>query len=282
MNFEGRNPLRSVYFYKIDRMHSFDIRHSSFDIRSFKPLNLEPLMGNLIMAKVIEGRRVILSFENVALDAATGRSEGVDVSFRLVGGELSLIRIQNRQQGTALADTGAGLIMPRQGKVNFLGKQWFELPPDTANGLRGRIGRIFSTGSWVGHLSVFDNLLLPQLHHTRRPAAELRDEAAILAENFDLPGLPMGHPEDTLPIDLQRAACIRAFMGQPVLILIEESNPGCFKEMMPNLINAIRNARDRGATVLWLTSDKFIWRDQSIPAGRRYRLAGRRFMEVRR
>ena len=234
------------------------------------------------MAKVIEGRRVILSFENVALPASASRSEGVDVSFRLIGGELSLIRIQNRQQGTALADTGAGLTRPRQGQVTFLGKRWFELRPDTANGLRGRIGRIFSTGSWVGHLSVLESLLLPQLHHTRRSLAELHDEAVVLAENFDLPGLPIGHPNDTLPVDLQRAACVRAFMGQPVLILIEESNPGCFKEMMPSLMNAIRNVRDRGAAVLWLTSDKFIWRDQSIPAVRRYRLAGRRFMEVSR
>lgn len=234
------------------------------------------------MAGAIEGRRVILSFENVALTADAGRGEGVDVSFRLVGGELSMIRIESRQQGTALADTGAGLIIPRHGKITFLGKRWLELRPDIANGLRGRIGRIFSKGSWVGHLSVLDSLLLPQLHHTRRSVAELRDEAAMLAENFDLPGLPVGHPDDTLPIDLQRAACVRAFMGQPVLILIEESNPGCFKEMMPSLMNAIRNARDRGAAVLWLTSDKFIWRDHSIPAGRRYRLAGRRFMEVSR
>ena len=234
------------------------------------------------MTKVIEGHRVILSFENVELAAADDRGEGVDVSFRLIGGELSLVRIQNRQQGMALADTGGGLIMPRRGQVQFLGKQWSKLPPDTANGLRGRIGRVFSEGSWVGHLSVLENILLPQLHHTRRTETELRDEAAMLAEQFDLPGLPMGHPNDSLPIDLQRAACVRAFMGQPVFILIEESNPGCFKEMMPNLINAIREARDRGATVMWLTSDKFIWRDPSIPAGRRYRLAGRKFMEVNR
>ena len=234
------------------------------------------------MTKVIEGHRVILSFENVELAAADDRGEGVDVSFRLVGGELSLVRIQNRQQGMSLADTGAGLIVPRRGQVQFLGKQWFKLPPDTANGLRGRIGRVFSEGSWVGHLSVLENILLPQLHHTRRTVTELRDEAAMLAEQFDLPGLPIGHPNDSLPIDLQRAACVRAFMGQPVFILIEESNPGCYKEMMPNLINAIREARDRGATVMWLTSDKFIWRDPSIPAGRRYRLAGRKFMEVNR
>lgn len=235
------------------------------------------------MIKGIEESRVILKFNDVSLVSdAGGRSASVDVSLNLIGGELSLIRIEERQQGMVLGDACAGLIMPRKGQVYFLGKEWSRLPPDTANGLRGRIGRVFSMGCWMGHLSVLENILLPQLHHTRRPLTELRDEAAGLAEKFDLPGLPLGHSNDNLPADLQRAACVRAFMGQPVLILIEEQSPGCFKEMMPNLINAIRKARDRGAAAMWLTSDKFIWRDHTIPAARRYRLAGRKLMEVSR
>ena len=75
---------------------------------------------------------------------------------------------------------------------------------------------------------------------------------------------------------------MRAFLGQPFLVLLEEQSTGCFKEMMPNLIDAIRQARNRGAAVMWFTADKFIWRDKSIPATRRYRLAGRKLMEVSR
>jgi phospholipid/cholesterol/gamma-HCH transport system ATP-binding protein len=235
------------------------------------------------MIKGIEERRVILSFNDVSLitDLA-GRSESVDLSLDLMGGDLLLIRIERQRQGTVVGDACAGLSLPCKGAVYFLRKEWSQLPPDIANALRGRIGRVFARGSWMGHLSLFENVLLPQLHHTRRRVTELRDEAVMLAEKFGLPGMPLGHPNDSLPVDLQRAACVRAFLGQPVLILLEEQNPGCFKEMMPNLINAIREARNRGAAVMWLTSDKFIWRDQSIPATRRYRLAGRKLMEVSR
>jgi phospholipid/cholesterol/gamma-HCH transport system ATP-binding protein len=235
------------------------------------------------MIKGIEERRVILSFDDVVLMTdSVGRSGSVDVGLDLLGGELSLIRIERQAQGTVLGDACAGLIPPPKGQVVFLGKEWSGLPPDIANALRGRIGRVFARGSWMGHLSLLENLLLPQLHHTRRPITELRDEAVLLAENFGLPGVPLGHSNDSLPVDLQRAACVRAFLGQPMLILLEEQNQGCFKEMMPNLINAIRQARNRGAAVMWLTSDKFIWRDQSIPVTRRYRLAGRKLMEVSR
>jgi phospholipid/cholesterol/gamma-HCH transport system ATP-binding protein len=235
------------------------------------------------MIKGIEERRVILSFDDVSLITdPVGRSASVDVGLDLLGGELLLIRIERQQQGTVLGDACSGLALPLKGQVYFLGKEWSQLPPDIANALRGRIGRVFARGSWMGHLSLFENLLLPQLHHTRRPIKELRDEAVMLAGNFSLPGLPLGHSNDSLPVDLQRAACVRAFLGQPMLIVLEEQSQGCFKEMMPNLINAIRQARNRGAAVMWLTSDKFIWRDQSIPATRRYRLAGRQLMEVSR
>jgi phospholipid/cholesterol/gamma-HCH transport system ATP-binding protein len=235
------------------------------------------------MIKGIEERRVILSFDDVSLMTdPVGRSGSVEVGLDLLGGELSLIRIERQQQGTVLGDACAGLTLLSKGQVVFLGKEWSQLPPDIANALRGRIGRVFARGGWLGHLSLLENLLLPQLHHTRRPITELRDEAFVLAENFDLPGVPLGHSNDCLPADLQRAACVRAFLGQPMLIVLEEQNQGCFKEMMPNLINAIRQARNRGAAVMWLTSDKFIWRDQSIPVTRRYRLAGRQLMEVSR
>jgi len=235
------------------------------------------------MIKSIEERRVILSFNDVSLmiDPA-GPGESVDVGLKLFGGELSLIRVERQRQGTVLGDACAGLTLPRKGQVYFLGKEWSQLPPDTANALRGRIGRVFARGSWLGHLPLLENILLPQLHHTRRPETELRDEAVMLAQKFGLPGVPLGHSNDSLPVDLQRAACVRAFLGQPLLLLLEEQNPGCFKEMMPNLINAIREVRNRGAAVMWLTSDKFIWRDRSISATHRYRLAGHKLMEVSR
>jgi len=235
------------------------------------------------MIKGIEERRVILSFNDVSLiTAPDGRSESVDLSLDLLGGELSLIRIERQRQGTAFGDACAGLTLPHKGQVYFLGKEWSQLPSDTANALRGRIGRVFARGSWMGHLSLLENVLLPQLHHTRRPVSELRDEAVMLAEKFGLPGVPVGYSNDSLPVDLQRAACVRAFLGQPALILLEEQSAGCFKETMANLIDVIREARNRGAAVMWLTYDKFIWRDQSIPATRRYRLAGRKLVEVSR
>ena len=80
--------------------------------------------------------------------------------------------------------------------------------------------------------------------------------------------------------DLKIAACIRAFLGRPSLVVLEDPTSGVHAEMAPPLINVIGEVRGAGAAVIWMISQDKIWRDHSIPATRRYRLAGRKLMEV--
>jgi len=235
------------------------------------------------MIQRIDECRLVLQAENVHL--GTGPLDGgamTTVNFHLCGGELALVYMEHPEQGTALADVFSGLIRPEAGTVLFLGRDWSRLPPDNANALRGKIGRVFSKGAWLNHLSMWENLLLPQRHHTRRSDAELHDEAMALADRFGLPGLPSGRPVQCLPADLQRGACIRAFLGRPVLILLEDPTAGGETGLMAGLINTIRNARDYGAAVVWMTSEESIWRDMTFPASFRYRFVGRQLMEVPR
>jgi hypothetical protein len=45
-------------------------------------------------------------------------------------------------------------------------------------------------------------------------------------------------------------------------------------------MDAVREARDRGAAVIWLTRKGLIWNDQTLPVTRRYRLVAEKLMEV--
>ncbi len=137
--------------------------------------------------------------------------------------------------------------------------------------LRGRIGRVFDAvgvgalgNGWVSHLDVDENVMLAQRHHTRRPSSEIEAEAAKLARMFGLPGLPRGRPAQARIPDLQRAACVRAFIGTPDLILLERPEQGVYPEIMPPLINAVRSARARGAAVVWLNDHPAVWGDRGI------------------
>ena len=233
------------------------------------------------MTATVKRQRVILQFDDTVFTDTSGdvaRSD--EVSLSACAGDLILIRLARLEQTIGLADACAGILRPSRGAVRFLGRNWPELPPDQANALRGRIGRVFKIGNWVRHLSVMDNILLLQRHHTRRSDHRLRDEAGELSQQFDLPGLPLGMPGDLTAADLQRTACVRAFLGRPLLILLEEPTSGIFREVISALMGAIRDARDRGAAVIWLTQKALIWKDQTLPVTRRYRLIAGRLMEV--
>ncbi len=233
------------------------------------------------MIRGIQERRLVLHLKDAALTVdLAGAQEAMEIDLELHGSEMVMIHLQHPQQGSALADVCAGLIQPKRGTVQFLGKTWSALPPDVENALRGRIGRVFTDGNWISHLTLLENILLPQLHHTRRSTKELCEEAGRLAEGFGIPGIPAGFPGMFQPADLRIAACIRAFLGSLSLIMLEDPTTEGYPEMVPHLINSIRGARGSGAAVIWMITQERIWRDRSIPATSRYRLAGGKLMEV--
>jgi phospholipid/cholesterol/gamma-HCH transport system ATP-binding protein len=233
------------------------------------------------MAVIFEKQRILLRFEDTVLMTETyGIAESDELSLSVCSGDLVLIRLARLEQTSIFADACAGIIQPTSGGVYFLGRKWTELPPDQANALRGRIGRVFRTGNWINHLALMENILLSQRHHTRRSARQLCDEAGELAEQFGLPGLPLGLPGDSTAADLQRAACVRAFLGRPSLILLEEPTAGIYLEIISALMNTVREARERGAAVIWLTRKNLIWNDQTLPVTQRYQLITGKLMEV--
>jgi len=233
------------------------------------------------MARILEKQRVIIRFDDTIFTDTIGVvAKSDEVNLTVCGGDLVLIRLARLEQTAAFADACAGIIKPRSGSVSFLGRNWHDLPPDQANALRGRIGRVFKTGNWINHLSLLDNMLLPQRHHTRRSTRQLCDEVGKLADQFGLPGIPLGLPGDLTAAELQRAVCVRAFMGQPSLILLEEPTSGIFLEVISALMGAVRDARDRGAAVIWLTRKGLIWNDHTLPVTQRYRLVAEKLMEV--
>ena len=218
------------------------------------------------------GSRSVLQFDDVRLSSPDHHDAGVAVDVTLRAGDLVLVQPGEEQHERVLADLACGLLPPERGAVRFLGRAWSELSADQANARRGRIGHLMRRGAWIPHMTLLDNVLLPQLHHTRRPYAELRAEAARLASWFGLPGLPTGCPGEIPPAILQRAACVRAFLGAPSLIIIESLAGDLGDGLLAPLINAMRIARDRDAAVLWFAQEAELYEDPSLPATRRLRL----------
>jgi phospholipid/cholesterol/gamma-HCH transport system ATP-binding protein len=216
----------------------------------------------------------VLQLDAVWLPLPDQPEVGIAVDLTASAGDLWLVQPGDEQHEQLLVDVACGLVPPARGTAHFLGRAWSEMPPDQANALRGRIGQVLRRGAWVPYLTLLENVLLPQLHHTRRPYAELLAEAARSAAWFGLAGLPTGRPADLSPAILQRAACVRAFLGAPSLIVIESLPGGLDQGLLAPLINAMRVARDRGAAVLWFVQDADLYDDRSLPATGRLRVLG--------
>lgn len=202
------------------------------------------------------------------------------VSFAMTPGSFELMDAGDRRQATAFSDLCSGLIPPTAGTVRFLGHDWTDLPYDYANALRGRIGRVFAGGAWIPHLSLMDNILMQQRHHTRRAEDDLLAEASALAREFGLPGIPLSRPDEATALDRARAALVRAFIGNPALVLLEHPLQGRFVDLLERLVNVIGNARRRGAAVLWLTLTPAIWAMRGLPTSGRIRLSGTRLVRT--
>jgi phospholipid/cholesterol/gamma-HCH transport system ATP-binding protein len=219
------------------------------------------------------------------LEAARGAGEHLShaaLDLVLSEGDFALIEIPGPRRGAGFADLCSGLSPLGGGDVRFLGRDWRTMPWDQSDALRGNIGRLFYRPLRADTPDVAKRVLLARLHHTRTSEAALRAEAAELALRFGLPGLPAG-PARLLPErDLLRAACVRAFLGRPRLVIVELPAAAQGDDLRHALLSVGAEARGRGTTVIWLASAGQAWRDASVGPTHRLRLSDAGLTPVRR
>ena len=213
----------------------------------------------------------ILSLSGVRSVELFGRSVGA-LDLQLDPGELARVDARDLQLGAGFADLCCGLHHPSEGEARFLERDWSRQPAEMADALRGLIGRVMSNPGWLRFLDATTNILLQQIHHTRADLESLREDAAHLATHFGLPGLPNGPMAELSPSDLVRIGFVRAFVGEPKLVILESPVQGLYQDMVPALLNRLWEVRDRGGAAIWLTRSRLIWDNPLFPATHRLRL----------
>ncbi|MEX2215540.1 MAG: ATP-binding cassette domain-containing protein [Phycisphaeraceae bacterium] len=197
-------------------------------------------------------------------------------------GELALIQLEPQQYNTPLMDAALGLVQPQHGRVMFDGENWQQMSPDRACAMRNRTGRVFEGNAWLHQLSISDNITLASRYHGKASEESIAADAVRLARQFGLPGLPTA-PTDKVPEpDLRRAELVRALLGDPALILLERPTRAIYPEIMRPLIQALQAAREKGAAVLFTTSNAKVWESTAIRPTYRFRMSGSQLLEITR
>jgi phospholipid/cholesterol/gamma-HCH transport system ATP-binding protein len=215
----------------------------------------------------------VLALSNVTCPELFGRFGQGKTELMVAPGELILVDARDATLAAGFADLCCGVRLPEEGSVQFLGHDWSSQPGEMADALRGLIGRVLADPGWLPFLDATTNVLLPQLYHTRQTLDALRERAAVLADEFGLPGLPGGPILRLTPGDLARAGFVRAFLGRPKLVVLESPVQGLFGDMVPSLLRGITEVQDRGGAAIWLTRSRLVWDDRTFPATQRFRLS---------
>lgn len=177
-------------------------------------------------------------------------------------GDILVVHVPVREENLPpLCDLASGIQAVTRGSVRFMGDDWSDTGAFRQGAMRGRIGRVFQGSAWVSNLSMAENVLLPQRHHTGRSDQALLDEAGGLARTFDLPELPAARPEALRPHDLIRWQWVRAFLGNPRLLLFDEPGAMAWEEHLPALRQRTLRQADEGGAVLWVTHEEDVWRE---------------------
>jgi phospholipid/cholesterol/gamma-HCH transport system ATP-binding protein len=227
-------------------------------------------------------RRSILSLHGVTLTERQFSTRPAHLDLELPRGEVALVQVEDEGDAATLVDLCLGLSDPVGGNVRFLGVDWQSTTPRDRFTRRRRIGAVVQTDVWPSHMTVLESVLVAHLYHFKQPRAEVIADATALARLFGLPGLPVGRRETTPQRALVRAACVRGFLGSPDLIVVQDQVLDQSSDLAVPMAQAISAARDRGATVLWITASLAAQAAQFVQPNRELRLGDHGLVQVRR
>jgi phospholipid/cholesterol/gamma-HCH transport system ATP-binding protein len=214
-------------------------------------------------------------------DLAAGGQAGValaHVTLELPAGGFALVYSGDRRLTAAVVDGLLGFTASGRARVRFLDRRWGDLDPGQTLALRRLVRRVPGRGGWLDDRSVLENIMLAERHNTVADERVLLEQASAMARRFGLPGLPTGRPESCTTADLEAAACVRAFLGGPRLVVLEHPTDNPDTPLLGPIIGAVQQVRRRGGAVIWFTRHPTIHADPSLPVSQRLSLSGGRLV----
>ena len=178
------------------------------------------------------------------------------------GERLSLVGESSSGKSTLLK-VMVGLIKPRRGLVQILGKDINTLSSSDLNHIRQRIGMQFQSSALFDSMSIIENLKLARREsartETQRKAASDRDEPLELLVSVGLAGAADRQPFELSGGMRKRAALARALTIAPDLAIFDDPTAGLDPVSSRRIINIIKNSSTNdGMTILLATTDVMV------------------------
>ncbi|QKW05798.1 amino acid ABC transporter ATP-binding protein [Streptomyces sp. NA04227] len=143
---------------------------------------------------------------------------------------------------------------PSAGRV-FVGGSELTHPDVDIDAVRRRIGMVFQQFNLFPHLSVTDNLTLPQRRVLGRDKARARRIAAENLERVGLTDKAKAFPASLSGGQQQRVAIARALAMGPEVMLFDEPTSALDPELVGDVLAVMRMLADEGMTMMVVTHE---------------------------
>lgn len=194
-------------------------------------------------------------------------------------GDLLFVHLTRSQNPRDLCGLIQGIQKPESGKVTFVDEAWTDFDPERQFERRARIGRVFDRNAWLNNLNVTENVTLASQHHAI-PEAQLQKELANWSDKLHVPRLSRERTAFVEASRLQRFQWLRAFINQPILLLLERPMRSVDPELLDAFHAGVAQIRESGTAVIWFTGTETEAKHSLACDARQYCIKQRKLQSV--
>lgn len=204
----------------------------------------------------------LLEIKNVTKYFGSGDtvSKALDgVSFSMGQGEFTAVMGASGSGKSTLLNVIATIDRPSSGSILLEGRDIAEMKEgELAAFRRDRLGFIFQEYNLLDTLTVAENIVLP-LNLQKMPVRETQDKLQKAAESLQITEQLSKFPRQLSGGQRQRAACARALITQPALIMADEPTGALDSANSKALMQTFTLMNEQlGSTILMVTHDAVV------------------------
>ena len=141
-----------------------------------------------------------------------------------------------------------------EGDVRLKGQDIFarEMQPTE---LRRRVGMVFQSFNLFPHMTVLDNIVLPQRRVLKRSPEAARDKGRELLDKVGLADKADSYPAKLSGGQQQRVAIARALALEPSAMLFDEPTSALDPELAHGVLNVMKEVAATGMTMMVVTHE---------------------------
>ena len=118
-----------------------------------------------------------------------------------------------------------------------------------------KLGMVFQSFNLFNHLTILENIMLPQINTLKISRQEAYDKAISLLHQVNLSSKAFSYPSSLSGGQKQRAAIARTLAMDPEVILFDEPTSALDPTMVYEVKSVIRNLTKTGKTMIIVTHD---------------------------